>query len=256
MSTDMSPQEEHQVYPRITTWIGPDAAVEVSRLRKHFGFKSNHQLFKASVFMAIRLLQDAEQREKDPDDTTIQDAFKALADWEVPEFGRRRRRKKDGHKETAVLLALFNGQVSSMSKMEIVGEQATLSHADAPKWYERFIRLHYQALYDKYADRAERLTGDSLAPRDLLHESLLRLQCPPSQITSYESYERWALDKFNESRATHHKRADLAHHEPHHTNSHHEGGGCTHHHDDACACPRPALSSCTRHPLQDEEAQD
>ena len=136
--------------------------------------------------MAIRLLQDAEQREKDPDDTTIQDAFKALADWEAPEFGRRRRRKKDGHKETAVLLALFNSQVSSMSKTEIVGEQATPSHADAPKWYERFIRLHYQALYDKYADRAERLTGDSLAPRDLLHESLLRLQCPPSQITSYD----------------------------------------------------------------------
>lgn len=251
MSTDMSPKEEHQVYPRITTWIGPDAAVEVSRLRKHFGFKSNHQLFKASIFMAIRLLQDAEQREKDPDDTTIQDAFKTLTDWEAPEFGRRRRRKKDGHKETAVLLALFNGQVSSMSKMEIVGEQATPSHADAPKWYERFIRLHYQALYDKYADRAERLTGDSLAPRDLLHESLLRLQCPPSQITSYESYERWALDKFNESRATHHKRADLAHHE-----SHHEGGGDTHHHDDACACHFYDRSRSTRHHLQDEDAQD
>lgn len=252
MSTDMSPQEEHQVYPRITTWIGPDAAVEVSRLRKHFGFKSNHQLFKASIFMAIRLLQDAEQREKDPEDTTIQDAFKDLADWEVPEFGRRRRRKKDGHKETAVLLALFNGQVSSMSKMEIVSEQATPSHADAPKWYERFIRLHYQTLYDKYADRAERLTGDSLAPRDLLHESLLRLQCPPSKITSYESYERWALDKFNESRATHHKRADVAHH----ANPHHEGGGCTHHHDDACACHRSDRSSFTSHPLQDEETQD
>lgn len=251
MSTDMSPQEEHQVYPRITTWIGPDAAVEVSRLRKHFGFKSNHQLFKASIFMAIRLLQDAEQREKDPEDTTIQDAFKDLADWEVPEFGRRRRRKKDGHKETAVLLALFNGQVSSMSKMEIVSEQATPSHADAPKWYERFIRLHYQTLYDKYADRAERLTGDSLAPRDLLHESLLRLQCPPSKITSYESYERWALDKFNESRATHHKRADAAHHEPHH-----EGGGGTHHHDDACACHFSDRSDYNRHPLQDEEAQD
>ena len=248
----MSPQEEHQVYPRITTWIGPDAAVEVSRLRKHFGFKSNHQLFKAAVFMAMRLLQDAENREKDLEDTTIQDAFKALADWEVPEFGRRRRRKKDGHKETAVLLALFNGQVSSMSKMEIVGEQATPSHADAPKWYERFIRMYYQALYDKYADRAERLTGDSLAPRDLLHESLLRLQCPPSQITSYESYERWALDKFNESRATHHKRADLTHH----ANSHHEGGGDAHHHDDACACHRSDFSSFTRHPLQDEEAQD
>ena len=246
----MAIQEEHPVYPRITTWIGPDAAVEVSRLRKHFGFKSNHQLFKASIFMAIRLLQDAEQREKDPDDTTIQDAFKTLADWEAPEFGRRRRRRKDGHKETAVLLALFNGQVSSMSKMEIVGEQATPSHADAPKWYERFIRQHYQALYDKYADRAERLTGDSLAPRDLLHESLLRLQCPPSQITSYESYERWALDKFNESRATHHKRADVAHHE----NSHHEGGGCTHHHDDACACHFYDRSYSTRHHLQDEEA--
>lgn len=246
MSTDMSPKEEHQVYPRITTWIGPDAAVEVSRLRKHFGFKSNHQLFKASIFMAIRLLQDAEQREKDPDDTTIQDAFKTLTDWEAPEFGRRRRRRKDGHKETDVLLALFNGQASSMSKMEIVGEQATPSHADAPKWYERFIRLHYQALYDKYADRAERLTGDSLAPRDLLHESLLRLQCPPSKITSYESYERWALDKFNESRAAHHKRAD----------SHHEGDGCTHHHDDTCACHCSARSSCTRHPLQDEETQD
>lgn len=251
MSTDMSPKEEHQVYPRITTWIGPDAAVEVSRLRKHFGFKSNHQLFKASIFMAIRLLQDAEQREKDPDDTTIQDAFKTLTDWEAPEFGRRRRRRKDGHKETDVLLALFNGQASSMSKMEIVGEQATPSHADAPKWYERFIRMHYQALYDKYADRAERLTGDSLAPRDLLHESLLRLQCPPSQITSYESYERWALDKFNESRATHHKRADLAHHE-----SHHEGGGDTHHHDDACACHFYDRSRSTRHHLQDEDAQD
>ena len=246
----MAIQEEHQVYPRITTWIGPDAAVEVSRLRKHFGFKSNHQLFKASIFMAIRLLQDAEQREKDPDDTTIQDAFKTLTDWEAPEFGRRRRRRKDGHKETAVLLALFNGQVSSMSKMEIVGEQATPSHADAPKWYERFIRLHYQALYDKYADRAERLTGDSLAPRDLLHESLLRLQCPPSQITSYESYERWALDKFNESRAAHHKRADVAHH----TNSHHEGGDGTHHHDDACACHLSDRSDYARHPLQDEEA--
>lgn len=244
----MEIQEEHQVYPRITTWIGPDAAVEVSRLRKHFGFKSNHQLFKASIFMAIRLLQDAEQREKDPDDTTIQDAFRTLADWEVPEFGRRRRRRKDGHKETDVLLALFNGQVSSMSKMEIVGEQATPSHADAPKWYERFIRLHYQALYDKYADRAERLTGDSLAPRDLLHESLLRLQCPPSQITSYESYERWALDKFNESRATHHKRADLTHH----ANSHHEGGGDAHHHDDACACHRSDRSDSTRHHHQDE----
>jgi hypothetical protein len=256
MSTDMSPQEEHQVYPRITTWIGPDAAVEVSRLRKHFGFKSNHQLFKASIFMAIRLLQDAEQREKDPDDTTIQDAFKTLADWEAPEFGRRRRRRKEGHKETAVLLALFNGQASSMSKMEIVGEQATPSHADAPKWYDCFIRQHYQALYDKYADRAERLTGDSLAPRDLLHESLLRLQCPPSQITSYESYERWALDKFNESRATHHKRADLAHHESHHTNPHHEGGGDTHHHDDACACHFYDRSRSTRHHLQDEDAQD
>lgn len=240
------------MYQRITTWIGADAAIEVRRLRKHFGFKSNHQLFKASVFMAIRLLQDAEQREKDPDDRTIQDVFKALTDWEAPEFGRRRRRKKDGHKETAVLLALFNGQVSSMSKTEIVGEQARPSHADAPKWYERFIRLHYQALYDKYADRAERLTGDSLAPRDLLHESLLRLQCPPSQITSYESYERWALDKFNESRAAHHKRADLTHH----ANSHHEGGGCTHHHDDVSACHRSDFSSFTRHPLQDEEAQD
>ena len=252
MSTDMSPQEEHQVYPRITTWIGPDAAVEVSRLRKHFGFKSNHQLFKASIFMAIRLLQDAEQREKDPDDTTIQDAFKTLTDWEAPEFGRRRRRRKEGHKETAVLLALFNGQASSMSKMEIVGEQATPSHADAPKWYERFIRMHYQALYDKYADRAERLTGDSLAPRDLLHESLLRLQCPPSQITSYESYERWALDKFNESRANHHKRTDVAHH----ANTHHEGGGDAHHHDDACACHFYDRSRSTRHHLQDEEAQD
>ena len=230
------------MYQRITTWIGTDAAVEVSRLRAHFGFKSNHQLFKASVFMAIRLLQDAEQREKDPDDTTIQDAFKALADWEAPEFGRRRRRKKDGHKETAVLLALFNGQVSSMSKMEIVGEQATHSHADAPKWYERFIRLHYQALYDKYADRAERLTGDSLAPRDLLHESLLRLQCPPSQITNYKSYERWALDKFNESRATHHNRA----------NSHHEVGGGTHHHDDAFHGSDRSSSS-SHHP-HDEEA--
>lgn len=254
MSTDMSPQEEHQVYPRITTWIGPDAAVEVSRLRKHFGFKSNHQLFKASIFMAIHLLQDAEQREKDPDDTTIQDAFRTLADWEDPEFGRRRRRRKEGHKETAVLLALFNGQASSMSKMEIVGEQATPSHADAPRWYEHFIRQHYQALYDKYADRAERLTGDSLAPRDLLHESLLRLQCPPSQITSYESYERWALDKFNESRATHHKRADVDHHEPHHTNSHHECGGDTHHHDNACSCHFSARSDSTRHHLQDEEA--
>lgn len=250
MSTDMSPKEEHQVYPRITTWIGPDAAVEVSRLRKHFGFKSNHQLFKASIFMAIRLLQDAEQREKDPDDTTIQDAFKTLTDWEAPEFGRRRRRRKDGHKETDVLLALFNGQASSMSKMEIVGEQATPSHADAPKWYERFIRMHYQALYDKYADRAERLTGDSLAPRDLLHESLLRLQCPPSQITSYESYERWALDKFNESRAAHHKRADLTHH----ANSHHEGGGDAHHHDDACACHFYDRSYSIRHHHQDEEA--
>lgn len=256
MSTDMAIQEEHPVYPRITTWIGPDAAVEVSRLRKHFGFKSNHQLFKASIFMAIRLLQDAEQREKDPDDTTIKDAFKTLTDWEAPEFGRRRRRRKDGHKETAVLLALFNGQVSSMSKMEIVGEQATPSHADAPKWYERFIRQHYQALYDKYADRAERLTGDSLAPRDLLHESLLRLQCPPSQITSYESYERWALDKFNESRATHHKRADVAHHEPHHANSHHEGGGDAHHHDYAFSCHFSDRSYSTRHHLKDEEAQD
>ena len=84
MSTNISTQEDRRVYQRITTWIGTDAAVEVSRLRAHFGFKSNHQLFKASVFMAIRLLQDAEQREKDPDDTTIQDAFKALTDWEVP----------------------------------------------------------------------------------------------------------------------------------------------------------------------------
>ena len=210
-------KDEAQTQRRVRTWLSAEEALEARRLRKLFGFKSDHQLFKASVLMTIHLLQEAERRNNDPEDTTIQETFKILTEWESPEFGRRNRKRKTLKREEVVLRKLFDNQAPTISEKETVAEQANASHYDAPKWYARFVQAHYQMLYDKYASRSERLTGDTLAPRDLLHESLLRLQSPPSKITSYASYERWALSKFGESRLPHHEHAGATHHEPHHT---------------------------------------
>lgn len=225
-------KDEAQTQRRVRTWLSAEEALEARRLRKLFGFKSDHQLFKASVLMTIHLLQEAERRNNDPEDTTIQDTFKILTEWESPEFGRRNRKRKTLKREEVVLRKLFDNQAPTISEKETVAPPP--SHFDAPKWYARFVQAHYQTLYDKYASRSERLTGDTLAPRDLLHESLLRLQSPPSHVTSYASYERWALSKFGESRLPHHDHAgephhDHAgelHHEPHHTlygGPHHTG---------------------------------
>ncbi|WP_455107135.1 hypothetical protein [Porphyromonas sp.] len=191
--------EEMPAPRRVRTWLSQEDASEARRLRMLFGFKSDHQLFKASVMMAIRLLQEAERRNNDPEDTTIQDTFKVLSEWEAPEFGRRKRKRKTIKREEVVLRKLFDNQAPTISEKETVAEPSNASHYDAPKWYARFVQAHYQELYDKYASRSERLTGDTLAPRDLLHESILRLQSPPSHVTSYEAYERWALSKFGES---------------------------------------------------------
>ena len=225
-------KDEVQTQRRVRTWLSAEEALEARRLRKLFGFKSDHQLFKASVLMTIHLLQEAERRNNDPADTTIQDTFKILTEWESPEFGRRNRKRKTIKREEVVLRKLFDNQAPTIPEKETVAPPP--SHFDAPKWYARFVQAHYQTLYDKYASRSERLTGDTLAPRDLLHESLLRLQSPPALITSYEAYEHWALIKFGESRLPHHEHAgephhDHAvelHHEPHHTRSvepHHTG---------------------------------
>lgn len=217
-------KDEAQTQRRVRTWLSAEEALEARRLRKLFGFKSDHQLFKASVLMTIHLLQEAERRNNDPEDTTIQDTFKLLTEWESPEFGRRNRKRKTIKREEVVLRKLFDKQAPTISEKETVAPPP--SHFDAPKWYACFVQAHYQMLYDKYASRSERLTGDTLAPRDLLHESLLRLQSPPSHVTSYASYERWALSKFGESRLPHHEHAGEPHHEPHHTLSgepHHTG---------------------------------
>ena len=219
-------KDEAQTQRRVRTWLSAEEALEARRLRKLFGFKSDHQLFKASVLMTIHLLQEAERRNNDPEDTTIQDTFKILTEWESPEFGRRNRKRKTLKREEVVLRKLFDNQAPTISEKETVAPPP--SHFDAPKWYARFVQAHYQMLYDKYASRSERLTGDTLAPRDLLHESLLRLQSPPSHVTSYASYERWALSKFGESRLPHHDHAGELHHD-HAGELHHDHAGELHH---------------------------
>lgn len=215
--TECIKAEEKHVEQRVRTWISKEDAMEIRRLRSHFKFASDHGLFKSAILTTLRLLQEAEIRQRDPEDTFIHDTFRKMSEFEAVEFGCSRKRKgKRSKVEQEVIRALFDDKfgVSSDDVSGEVGRPTTTLPPDVPRWYSRFVNAHYDALYHKYAERAEKLTAYTLAPRDLLHDTLLSLQEPPSHITSYESYERWALAKFNESsRANHHEPEQDDHHD-------------------------------------------
>lgn len=215
-STECIKAEGKRVEQRVRTWLSKEDAMEIRRLRLHFKFPSDHQLFKSSILTTLRLLQEAERRQRNPKDTSIRDAFREMSEYQAVEFGckdKRRRKGKEGKLAQAVIRALFDGQFGVLVDDAPDEECRPTPPPDVPRWYSRFVNAHYDALYHKYAERAEKLTAYTLAPRDLLHDTLLSLQDPPPHITSYELYERWALAKFNESsRANHHEPEEDDHH--------------------------------------------
>lgn len=189
------PNPNPPIQQRLRTCISRADAVELRRLRKHFGFRSDYHLFQASVLLVLRLLQRAEQREIDQiDEATIEETFTALSEWELPELGARPRRGTRG----AELLHLLFGREDSTTESSTCMQTLPKSHPDARSWYTHFVKLHYNRLYSLFASRSQRPTSDGMTPLDLFHETLLRLQIPPASIIDWPSYESWALEKFHQ----------------------------------------------------------
>jgi hypothetical protein len=189
------PTKEPSIQCRIRAWVSEDDARELRRLRKVFGFRSDYQLFKSSVLLVLRLLQKAERKGVEMDEDTIEDTFTALSDWEAPELGKRPKR---GSKEASLVHLLFG--IDNAPIEDRVGEKAlTDPRPEVQIWYEKFTNRHYQRLYELFAHRTSRPTADGMTPRDLFHETLLRLCYPPDHIDNWDDYQHWALLKFHKA---------------------------------------------------------
>lgn len=168
---------------RIKTYLNAKQAEQFVRIRQLLGFKSDYEMFSASIRLFLSIIDRVVEERQEEEDNYIEKLFSEFAYAEDTTIFPRSDCSKTH------LNIILGVDPVLRAKKDRGKEIRNKEFAD------RFVKEHYAKLSDSINDKKAMCRGTGR--EDIFHEVLVGLYTLPVGFNSYEEFCAYAIEKFN-----------------------------------------------------------